>query len=322
MVGVNALRRLDLGFVARRVRRLVLSLFVVVLVSFLMIHLIPGDPIRASMNENTDDAVIQARRHELGLDRPLAIQFVRYIKNLFAGNLGDSAVTGRPVSETITQRFPETLKLAVLSFVIALVIALPVGIALAGVTRGGRKAMLDRSVTVATVFTQAVPQFLVAVGLVWAFAMKLGWFPVAGNHGWKSYVLPVAALTVGPMASMIRFSRVETAGVLDEDYMRTARSKRLPTRIVYLRHALPNALTATLTMSGLLLGANVAGTVLVENVFAWPGLGPTVVEAIVRKDYPTVQAMVLLFGALVMVITFLVDMTLTLIDPRSRMADQ
>jgi peptide/nickel transport system permease protein len=155
------------------------------------------------------------------------------------------------------------------------------------------------------------------VGLVFVFGVHLGWAPVAGRAGPDSYVLPVLSLAVGPAAVLARIVRVETLGVLQADFIRTARAKRLPDRLIYLRHALPNALTATITLGGLLLSAMVAGTVLVENVFAWPGLGSTIVQSILAKDYPVVQGVVLVYGVGVLAVNLAVDVALALLDPRS-----
>jgi peptide/nickel transport system permease protein len=155
------------------------------------------------------------------------------------------------------------------------------------------------------------------VGLVYIFAVQLQWFPIAGQSDAMSYVLPVISLTVGSAAILARIVRVETLSVLGEDFVRTARAKRLPARTIYLRHALPNALTATLTFGGLLLTGLVAGTVLVENVFAWPGLGTVIVSSIQSHDYPVVQAVVLVYGLMVLAVNLLVDVLLALIDPRS-----
>ena len=163
----------------------------------------------------------------------------------------------------------------------------------------------------------AIPSFLLAVGLVYLFAVTFQIFPVAGRAGVSSYVLPVAALALAPIAALSRIVRVEGLRVLGQDYIRTARGKRLPARIVYVRHALPNTLTPTLTLAGLLLGGLVAGTVLVENIFAWPGLGTSLVQAVAQKDYPTVQALAVVFGTVVLLANFAVDIALGVIDPRS-----
>jgi len=167
----------------------------------------------------------------------------------------------------------------------------------------------------------SIPDFLIGVGLVYVFAVTLQWLPVAGNDTASAYLLPVVALALGTSAILARIVRVETLAVLDTDYIRTARAKRLPALRINLVHALPNAVTATLTVGGLLLSSLIAGTVLVENVFAWPGLGSTIVSSIVSKDYPVVQGIVLVYGVLVLVINTLVDVAIAVLDPRSTIGD-
>lgn len=184
-------------------------------------------------------------------------------------------------------------------------------------TKDGRRRRGELAFTGVTGFLGAVPEFLLAVGLIAAFAVAWPLFPVASRGGVDSYVLPVLALTVVPAASLSRIVRVETLRVLGEDYMRTARAKRLPARLRYLRHALPNLLTSSLTLGGLLFSSLLAGTVLVENVFAWPGLGTTIVQAITEKDYPLVQGVVLVYGAAALLITFVVDVAVAVADPQS-----
>jgi peptide/nickel transport system permease protein len=217
----------------------------------------------------------------------------------------------------IGDRLPSTLQLAVLAFAVVVVVAVPVGVCFAVLTRGGRRRGAELGFTSVSVFLAAIPEFLVAVGLVALLAVGLGWFPVAGSDDVSAYVLPVAALAVGPAAVLARMVRVELLSVLGADFVRTARAKRLPARLVYVRHALPNALTASLTLGGLMLTGMVAGTVLVENVFAWPGLGSTIVASILQKDYPLVQGIVLVYGVGVLLVNLLVDVVLGLLDPRS-----
>lgn len=306
-----------LRFAARRGARLVLSLWVLVTAAFLMIHLIPGDPVRAALGMTSSPELVRARRAELGLDDPLWQQYLHFLKGLFTGDLGSSTISGLPVSQVVGERLPATLELAALAFVLALAVAVPLGTVMAALTRGGRRRGGELAFTSVSVLLAAVPEFLLAVLLAFVFGVQWGWFPVAGRAGPASYVLPVLALSVGPAAVLSRICRVELLSVLDADHVRTARAKRLPARLVYARHALPNALTATLTLGGLLLSALVAGTVLVENVFAWPGLGSTIVQSIQQKDYPVVQGIVLVYGAGVLVINLLVDVLLAVLDPRS-----
>ncbi|MBB3678283.1 ABC transporter permease [Modestobacter versicolor] len=306
-----------LRFAARRGGRLVVSLWVLVTASFLMIHLIPGDPVRASLGPTAPAALVAARRESLGLNDPLVVQYWDYLRGLLSGDLGNSLATQLPVSQTIGQRLPATVQLALLAFVTALALAVPLGVLMGVLTRGGRRRRGELAFSTGSVVVGAIPEFLLGVGLVYVFGVQLGWFPVAGQDGPSSYVLPVLSLAVGPAAALARIMRVEMLSVLQADYVRTARAKRLPARRVYLRHALPNALTSTITLGGLLLSALVAGTVLVENVFAWPGLGTTIVSSILGKDYPVVQGIVLVYGAGVLLVNLAVDVTLALLDPRS-----
>jgi len=304
-------------FAARRVGRLAVSVWVLVTAAFLMLHLIPGDPVRAALGIKAPVDMVRARRAALGLDDSLLVQYVRFLKNTARGDFGTSITSGLPVSQTISDRLPGTLELALVAFVVIIALAVPVGVTMAVLTRGGRRRAAELTFTSTTAVVAAVPEFLGAVGLVYLFAVHLGWFPVAGRAGLDSYVLPVLALAIGPVAVLARIVRVETLAVLEQDFVRTARAKRLPPRLVYLRHALPNALTATLTLGGLLLSGLVAGTVLVENVFAWPGLGSTMVQSILSRDYPTVQAVVLVYGLGVLLVNLVVDVLLALLDPRS-----
>ncbi len=304
-------------FAARRLGRLVVSLWVVVTAAFLMLHLIPGDPVRAALGPAATAELVAARRTALGLDQPIWQQYVDYLRGLFTGDFGVSMTSGLPVSQIIGDRLPATLELAVAAFVLAVVVSVPLGLLFAVLTRGGRRRPAELAFTTTSVLIAAIPEFLLAVALVWIFSVNLGWVPVAGREGLGSYVLPVVALALGPAAILARIVRVETLTVLRADFIRTARAKRLPSHAVYLRHALPNALTAAITLCGLLLGSLVAGTVLVENVFAWPGLGSTIVASILAKDYPVVQGIVLVYGVGVLLVNLVVDVALALLDPRS-----
>ncbi|MDQ1041241.1 peptide/nickel transport system permease protein [Streptomyces sp. V3I8] len=329
MTSYSAVTRATLGrldnpwlfFAGRRARRLVLSLWALVTAAFLMIHLIPGDPVRAALGPTAPPDLVAARRSAQGLDDSLWSQYVRYLGDVLHGDLGVSMTSGLPVSQTIDARLPATLQLAVAAFFFSIMVAVPVGVVTAALTRGERSRRTEAVFTTTSVVLAVIPEFLLAVGLVYVFAVQLGWAPVAGRSGLGSYVLPVLSLAVGPAAILARIVRVELLKVLGADYVRTARAKRLRRHRVYLGHALPNALTATVTLAGLLLSTMIAGTVLVENVFAWPGLGTTVVQSILAKDYPLVQGIVLVYGSGVLLVTVLVDVTLSLIDPRSTMRE-
>ncbi len=310
-----------LRFTLRRSGRLLASLWVLVTAAFLMMHLVPGDPVRAAMGPTAPAAVVEARRESLGLNDPIWQQYLDYLQGLFTGDLGMSIGSQLPVAETIAQRLPATAALAVLAFLVAVIIAIPAGIAIAVATRRGRGRRLELGFTSSSVFISTIPDFLLGVFLVWVFGVSLGWLPVAGRGGPESYILPVIALAVGPAAILARIVRVEMLGVLETDFVRTARAKRLPLWRIYLSHALPNAVTASLTLAGLMLSSLVVGTVLVESVFAWPGLGSTIVSSIQLKDYPLVQGTVLVYGTGVLIVNTIVDLVLATLDPRTTVAE-
>jgi peptide/nickel transport system permease protein len=304
-------------FGARRLGRLLVSLWVLVTASFAMIHLIPGDPVRGALGPTAPAELVAARRQALGLNDPIVTQYLHYLKGLFTGDLGTSLSSRLPVADVIAQRLPATLTLAVLAFVASVIVAIPLGVAMGVLTRRGHGRRTELTFTTTSIVVATIPDFLIGVALVYVFGVRLGWLPVAGNDTAAAYVLPVFSLAIGPAAILARIVRVELVGVLQADFVRTARAKRLPARTVYLGHALPNAVTAALTLCGLLLSAMVAGTVLVENVFAWPGLGSTIVQSILNKDYPVVQAIVLVYGIGVLVVNTVVDVVLARLDPRS-----
>ncbi len=308
-------------FLVRRFIRLAASVAVLVTLSFLMIHLIPGDPVRAALGVTAPPDLVEARRESLGLNDPLPVQYVSYLRGLVTGDLGISMISGVPVADTIGQRLPATVSLAVPAFVVVMLIAIPLGLGMAVLTRGGRRRGAELGFTSTGAVLAAIPEFMLAVGLVFVFGVTLSVLPVAGRGGAASYILPVIALSLGPAMLVARIVRVEALGVLGADYVRTARAKRLPPWRVYLRHAFPNAVTSTLTIGGLLLSGMIIGTVLVENVFAWPGMGMTIVSSILAKDYPLVQGIVLVYGAIVLLVNLVVDLLLAAVDPRSTIRD-
>lgn len=308
-------------FAVRRLGRLAVSVWVLITASFLMIHLVPGDPVRAALGPTAPASLVMARRAALHLDDPLIGQYFHYMRGAFTGDMGTSMISQLPVSQIIAQRLPPTVELAVLAFLLALAISIPLGVLIGVLTRGVRGRRTELAFTSSSVILGSIPDFLLGVGLVYVFGVHLGWLPVAGRTGADSFVLPVLSLAIGPAAVLARILRVEMVAVLQTDYVRTARAKRLTAAAIYVRHALPNAVTSAITIGGLLLSAMVAGTVLVENVFAWPGLGSTIVQSITAKDYPVVQGIVLIYGIVVLAVNLAVDVTLSLLDPRSAIRD-
>jgi peptide/nickel transport system permease protein len=304
------------------VARLAVSLVLLLTLTFAMIHLVPGDPVRAALGTTAPAQLVKQRRAQLGLDKPLWQQYADYVGRAVHGDFGTSLTSGEPVTEIVRTRLPTTLRLAGLAFLVAVLVGVPLGVLSAALTRDGRRRYGELAFTTATGAFASIPSFLLAVALIYLLAIRWRIFPVAGESGVSSYVLPIAALAIGPAAALARIVRVEGLKVLEEDYIRTARGKRLPARLIYLRHALPNMLTATLTISGLLLGGLIAGTVLIEYIFAWTGLGSTLVSSVIAKDYPSVQAVALVFGFFILLINFVVDMLLAVINPQSTILEQ
>lgn len=302
--------------------RLAVSLVVLLTITFAMINLVPGDPVRASLGATAPAQLVKQRRAQLGLDKPLWQQYADYVDRAVHGDFGTSLTSGEPVTEIVRTRLPTTLRLAGLAFMFAVLVGVPLGVLSAALTRDGRRRYSELAFTTATGAFASIPSFLLAVALIYLLAVWWRIFPVAGESGVSSYVLPIAALAIGPAAALARIVRVEGLKVLEADYIRTARGKRLPARLIYLRHALPNMLTATLTISGLLLGGLIAGTVLIENLFSWTGLGTTLVNSVTSKDYSSVQAVALVFGFFILLINFVVDMLLAVINPQSTILEQ
>jgi peptide/nickel transport system permease protein len=305
------------SFWLRRLIRLVVSLFALATLTFLMVQLVPGDPVREAVGAEAPASVVAQRSAELGLNKPLAVQYADYWRQALEGNFGTSLVQNVPVASIIASRLPATAELVGLALVFTLVVSIPLGLLLGGLTQSGRRPRLTLGFTSAASTLSSIPEFLMAIGLVSLFGVTLKWLPVAGSAGTDSVILPSLAIALGPTAALTRIVRVETIAVLAAGYIVVARSKRLPRGLLYARHVLPNVLTAALTVGGLLLAVLVGSVVIVENVFAWPGLGTEMVQSIISRDFPVVQGIMLVLGTGVLVINVLVDAALTAADPRS-----
>lgn len=305
------------GFLGRRIVGLLAVLLVLVVATFLMVRLVPGDPVRRIAGQDATAQDIANLRESLGLDRPLPAQFADYMVRLAQFDLGRSFVSREPVSQIIAQRLPETLTLATAAFVLVMVSSLVVGTTAAAITRDGRGSRFEVGFMAVTSILGSLPSYLTATFLVFLLAVVLGWLPVAGAGRWNSFILPTVALSLRPIAILSRIIRVETLNVLAQDYIRTARSKRLPTSLLFWRHVLPSMLTSSLTLGGLLLAGLIGGAVIIENVFAWPGMGTALVQAVLARDYPVVQGVTLLLGVAVVMVNLLIDVMLAAIDPRT-----
>ncbi len=304
-------------FIVRRLIGLAGVLIVLVAGTFLMVQLIPGDPAQLVAGPNASPDQVTHVRETLGLDQPLWNQFTDYTRGILSADLGNSFATGEPVSKVIASRLPFTAQLAFASIVLVLLISVPLGMAIAVACQGGRRRWLDSAFTGATSFFGAIPEYVFGVLLIFVFAVSLGLLPNSGAATVSAMILPVAAVSVGPVCTLARIVRRETTVVLAQDYMRTARGRRLRPLRLYTRHALPNLLTSTLTLGGLILASLLGGTIIVEFIFNWPGLGTRIISAIVSRDYPVIQGVVLVVGLLAAVINLLVDVVLGLTDART-----
>lgn len=293
------------------------SLLAVLLASFAMLRLIPGDPARRIAGTNVGPAELEQIRRGLGLDQPFFVQLWDYVSGVFVGDFGTSFTTQQPVATIIAERLPRTLELAGAGFVLAVGIGIPLGLLIGALTREGTRSALSASFTGVTSFVQSIPDYLLAALLVLVLAVLIPVFPVAGAEGIQSLVLPAVAVSAAAGAVLARVTRVETLSVLSADYVRAARVKNLSPARTYFVHVLPNVMTSSLTISGLVLTTLIGGAVVVENVFAWPGLGTELVRAISQRDYPVVQAIVLMLGVTIVIVNLVVDLLIATLDPRS-----
>lgn len=305
-------------YILRRLLLVVPILLGVATIVFALMFIVPGDPARMLMGQHGDERTLANLRHEMGLDRPVYVQYARFIGKLAVGDLGVSYRQKRPVAEIIRDRFPATVKLAVTSMIIAVVIGLAAGI-LAAVYRN---SVLDWMVMVFSLSGISMPVFWLGMMLVLVFASGLGWLPVGGygrTGDLRHLALPalsLAAISVGYIARMMRSSMLEVIG---KDYIRTARAKGLSKRVVVLRHALRNAFIPVITVIGINFASLLGGAVATETVFAWPGLGRAVVDAIRVRDLPVVEGCVIFLAFIFVVVNLLVDLSYAWLDPRIRL---
>ncbi len=298
-------------------RRLLLALPVVlgvVTLVFLLIHLIPGDPVEIMLGESALPADRDALREALGLDRPILEQYGSFLWGLCRGDLGVSLQQRRPVTALIREHYPATLELTLAAMLISLLIALPAGI-LSGIRQ---YSFLDHSTMFLALLGVSMPNFWLGPLLIWVFSIQLGWFPVSGKGGLAHLLLPAITLGASMAAIVARMTRSSVLEVLREDYVMTARAKGLSEARVILKHVLRNAMLPVLTVVGLQFGALLAGSIITETIFSWPGLGTLMVKAIQTRDYPVVQGCVLVIALSYVLVNLLTDLLYGVIDPRIR----
>lgn len=303
-----------LTYIVKRLLGMIPTLLLVIAVVFMFVHMLPGDPARLAAGQEADEQTVQLVRQALGLDLPLPQQFVRYFTHMLHGDLGVSLRSRRPVSTEIADRFVPTLVLTLTSMVWSVLFGMAIGIASA-VWRNRWPDRLGMTLAVSGI---SFPAFALGMMLMQVFSVELGWLPTIGASSWKHYILPSITLGAAVAAVMARFTRASFVEVIQEDFVRTARAKGLAESVVVAKHTLRNALIPVVTMMGLQFGFLLGGSIVVETVFSWPGLGALLVDAVTQRDYPVIQGLVLLFSLEFILINLVVDVLYGVINPSIR----
>ena len=304
-------------FIARRALAVVPVALAVIAATFAMIHLVPGDPVVVIMGVDADPQRIAEAREALGLDRALPIQFLDYLGDVVRGDLGTSFFTRQPVTELVIEKLPQTLQLAFAGIGMALLISTPLGVITA--TREHRRSRRSGDNAAFTVWTSilvATPDFLIGTLLVYLFAVRFRWFPVAGTDGFKSIVLPALALGLSLAGIQARVVRASVLESMDRPFVRTLRATGIDERRIHFRHVLRNASIPVLTLLSVEFGRLLAGALIVENIFARPGLGTLIVDSISRRDLPAIQGEILVVAVIILGVNMLMDIGAAAIDPR------
>ena len=286
----------------------------VVTVVFLIVHLIPGDPIEIMLGEQALAVDREALRHEMGLDKPIHLQYVAFLKGLVRGDLGQSLHTKQPVLTSIARRLPATIELAAAAMAVALLLAIPLGLLAAY----KKDSLVDQGSMLFALLGISMPNFWLGPLLIIVFSLKLGWFPVSGRGSLAHVVLPAITLGTAMAAILTRMTRASMLDVIQSDYITTARAKGVRESLVVLKHAFRNALIPVVTIVGLQIGGLLAGSIITETIFAWPGIGRLTIQAINARDYPLVQGCVLIIALGYVLVNFATDLLYGLIDPRIR----
>ena len=303
-----------LNYFLKRLLGLIPTLLIVAVLVFLFVHLLPGDPARLAAGQDADEQTVELVRKELGLDRPMHEQFVSYFTHTLQGDFGRSMRSRRPVATEIAERFMPTLLLTVTSMAWAVVFGMGIGL----VSAVYRNRWPDRAGMTLAVSGISFPAFALGMLLMQVFSVQLGWLPAVGADSWRHYILPSLTLGAAVAAVMARFTRASMVEVIGEDFVRTARAKGLKERAVIAKHALRNALIPVVTMMGLQFGFLLGGSIVVESVFNWPGLGRLLVESVTQRDYPVIQTLVLLFSLEFILINLFVDLLYGFFNPTVR----
>jgi ABC-type dipeptide/oligopeptide/nickel transport system permease component len=291
------------------------ALWLILTMVFLLAHVVPGDPVQQMLGEGARAEDVQALRHTLKLDLPIHVQYEKYFVDLAHGNLGESFHFQQPVTTVVLAHYPATLELAVFALLVCTLISIPAGI-LAAAKRG---TGTDHAVGVFTLLGLSMPNFALGPLLILIFSVRFGWLPVSGRGAWSNLVLPAITLGAALAAILTRMVRAAVIEELSSDYVRTARAKGLSERAVLYKHAFRNALIPTLTIIGLQFGTLLAGAIITETIFAWPGVGRLTVQAIQSRDFPLLQGCILLIAVTYVVVNLATDFVYALVDPRVRL---
>ena len=304
-----------LKYIIRRIIAMIPVVIGITFLVFMIMQLAPGDPVQMILGDNASPEAVEAMRDEMGLNDNVLVQYGRYLVNLVQGDMGTSYVNKRPEADEVFSRVPATFKLAAVAAVVSIVIAIPLGI-LAAIKQN---TLFDHSSMVVSLIGISMPAFWLALMLMLLFSLKLGWLPAQGaKDGWKSYVLPSIAIGFMQMAAIARTTRSSMLETIHQDYIRTARSKGITEREVIFHHSFRNALIPTVTIVGVQLGGLLGGAVLTETVFAWPGLGRLVVQAVNGRDVPVVLGCIVVLSVGFSIVNLVVDLLYGFIDPRVR----
>ncbi|MGO0061975.1 ABC transporter permease [Brevibacillus fluminis] len=299
-------------YLFRRLLSLLGTLLGVTILIFLLVHLIPGDPVQYLLGDYPTDEAIAALNAQLGLDKPWYVQYFSFLGRLVQGDLGTSYITGYTVWQEIVDRFPVTFQLALYSMILATVIGVIVGV----IAAVKQNTWMDRVVVFFSLLGISAPGFWIALFLIWIFAYMLPIFPISGYDGFFSLILPSVTLALGEAGMIARMTRSSMLDVIKQDYMRTAHAKGAPQRSVVLLHGLQNAMIPVITLIGLEFGALLAGAVVTETIFSLQGLGSLAIEAIGKRDLPTIQGLVFFIAFLFAITNLIVDLLYSLFDPR------
>jgi ABC-type dipeptide/oligopeptide/nickel transport system permease component len=289
-------------------------IWLVVSIVFFLIHLVPGDPVLQMLGENAPASDVQATRHAYGLDAPIHVQYIRYWEGVLHGNLGPSLRFNQSVTSLIAERYPFTLQLTLAALFVAIVLSIPAGIRSAR----RRDRWDDRTLSVVSLFGLSFPNFALGPILILLVSIKLGWLPVSGAGSFAHLILPAITMGSALAAILTRMVRTSMLEELGQDYIRTARAKGLPERLVVYRHALRNAMVPVITVLGLQFGALLTGTIVTETIFSWPGIGRLTIQAIGNRDYYLVQGCILAIGLTYIAVNFLTDLMYSIANPRIR----